>query len=93
MDKATLAEAWAFAERVALNGLVSFAHVQDRAEPLGINNRHFMRLCKLGFLNRENDSRRGHRVMYRLCPNPPPVERLAEEDRKPGRRESASFRS
>lgn len=88
MQRATLVEAWAFAQREALNGLVSFAHVDEKAEPLGINNRHFMRLCKLGFLERENDSRRGHRVMYRLSPNPPEVEGLAEEHHKPKRSKS-----
>lgn len=88
MQKATLVEAWTFVRQEALNGLISFAHVQRAAEPLGINNRHLMRLCKLGFLERENDSRRGHRVMYRLPAVLPSVERLAEADRKPNRKKA-----
>jgi hypothetical protein len=71
MGKATLVEAWGFVQREALNGLVTFAHVHDRAALLGINSRHLMKLRELGFLEVENRSRGGGRVMYRIHPSPP----------------------
>lgn len=80
-----LPAAWQASKECAklAEGFVAFSVMRVAAERDGFAPHDLKKLCSLGFLTREWDSRGGHRVTYRINPNHPPEERLLAVQRLP----------
>lgn len=92
MSKTTLVATWEFVKQHALqpDGLISFHGRREEAEQAGVTSQGFRKLFLLGFLRVVTKTDGGSKVYYTINPDHSPVEKLAEEDRKPKRKRKAA---
>lgn len=90
MEYATLVQTWEFAKQHAKppDGLITYFGARELADAAGVTSQGLRKLALLGFLIVTSKSQGGGRVYYNINPNHPPVELLAEEDRKPKRKKT-----